>query len=42
VEDYGKIFVGEPYEVDKEASDIAGLELEYLKLIEAGKTELEV
>lgn len=41
VEDYGKIFVGEPYEVDKEASDIAGLELEYLKLIEAGKTELE-
>lgn len=41
VEDYGKIFVGEPYEVDKEASDIAGLETEYLELIEAGKVELE-
>jgi len=41
VEEYGKIFVAEPYEVDKEASDIAELEIEYLELIEAGKAELE-
>lgn len=41
VEEYGKIFVGEPYEVDKEASDIAGLETEYLDLIEANRVQLE-
>lgn len=41
VEDYGKIFVGEPYEVDKEASEIAGLETGYLELIEAGRAQLE-
>jgi hypothetical protein len=34
VEDYGKIFVGAPYEVDSEASDAAGLTTVYLQLIE--------
>ena len=37
----GKIFVGEPYEVDREAAQESGIEPEYLKLIESGKAELE-
>jgi len=41
VEEYGKIFIGEPYEVDKEASDMAGLDTEYLSLIETGKVDIE-
>ncbi len=41
VEEYGKILVGEPYEIDREASKIAGLDLEYLELIEVGKLQLE-
>jgi uncharacterized protein (DUF362 family) len=32
-EDYGKIFVGTPYEVDSEASTDAGMTPEYLRLI---------
>ncbi|MBM3149368.1 MAG: DUF362 domain-containing protein [Chloroflexi bacterium] len=40
-EQYGKIFVGEPYEVDREAAEAAGIEVGYLSLIEAGKAELE-
>ena len=39
--EYGKIFAGEPYEIDQEASKISGLHEEYLELIEAGKAELE-
>jgi len=41
VEDYGKIFIGEPYEVDREASQDAGIETEYLALIDSGRSELE-
>jgi hypothetical protein len=42
VEEYGKIFAGEPYEVDQEATQASGgVELGYLALIEAGKAELE-
>ena len=33
VEDYGKIFVGEPYEVDCEVSETLGLKAGYLELI---------
>ena len=33
-EDYGKIFVGAPYEVDSEASNAAGVTTVYLQLIE--------
>jgi len=40
-EDYGKIFIGEPYEVDREAAEAAGLKAEYLNLIKAAKVELE-
>jgi hypothetical protein len=36
-EDHGKIFIGEPYQIDCEVSRMAGVEKEYLKLIEAAK-----
>lgn len=41
VEEYGKVFVGEPYEVDCEASQMLGLRTEYLDLIKALKVEFE-
>lgn len=40
-EPYGRIFMGEPYEVDREASRAAGLKPEYLDMIDAGRAELE-
>lgn len=40
-EEYGKIFMGEPYEVDRQASKAARIKSKYLQLIEEGKTELE-
>lgn len=41
IEEYGKILVGEPYEIDREAAQISSAEANYLTLIEAGKAELE-
>ncbi len=41
VEDFGKIFIGEPYEVDREVSEVLGLQPEYLDLIKLAKVELE-
>ena len=41
VEDFGKIAVGEPYEVDSEISEKLGLRPEYLSLIKSAKVELE-
>ena len=41
VEEYGKIFVGEPYEIDREVSDLLGLKTGYLELIKSAKVELE-
>ena len=41
IEECGKIFIGEPYEVDCEASAALGLKTEYLDLIKAAKVELE-
>lgn len=41
IEEFGKIFAGEPYEVDYEASREEDLQADYLELIEAGKAELE-
>ncbi len=41
VEDYGKVFVGEPYQVDNEASQALGLKTDYLDLIKAAKVEFE-
>lgn len=40
IEQYGKIFAGEPFEIDKEATHVERLEMYYLKLIETGKAEL--
>ena len=37
VEEYGKVFIGEPYEVDCEASAALGLKTGYLDLIEEAK-----
>jgi hypothetical protein len=42
VEDCGKIFVGEPYEVDCEASELLGLKAEYLDLIKTARAEFEI
>ncbi|MCX6000699.1 MAG: hypothetical protein NTU41_14255, partial [Chloroflexi bacterium] len=39
-EDFGKIFVGEPYETDCEASRAAGVVTEYLQWIEIARTQL--
>ena len=41
VEKYEKIFAGEPYEIDREASQIDKLTTGYLEFIESGKSELE-
>ena len=41
VEDYGKVFVGEPYEVDSEVSELLGLKTDYLDLIRRAKVDLE-
>lgn len=38
IEDYGKIFVGPPYEVDCQASHAAGVAAEYLRLIEEAQS----
>ena len=36
-----RIFVGEPYEVDREVSELLGLKTKYLDLIKSAKVELE-
>ena len=41
IEEYGKIFVGEPYEVDREVSETLGLKTEHLNLIKSAKVEFE-
>jgi hypothetical protein len=38
----GKIFVGEPYQVDTEAARALGIKTDYLKLIDETKVDLEV
>ena len=40
-EDYGKIFVGEPFQVDSEVSELLGLKAEYLDLIKVARVGLE-
>ena len=40
VEEYDKVFIGEPYEVDREVADELGLKVEYLDLIRSAKVEL--
>ena len=41
VEECGKVFLGEPYEVDREASQELGIKTDYLDLIELAKVEFE-
>lgn len=41
IEEYGKVFIGEPYRIDCEASDTLGLKTEYLELIDVAKVEFE-
>jgi len=41
VEEYGKVFIGEPYQIDCEASQTLGLKTEYLDLIDVAKVEFE-
>lgn len=40
-EDYGKILMGEPHQIDLKASQIAGVDCEHLKLINEGRVQLE-
>jgi hypothetical protein len=40
-EDYGKILVGEPHEVDLRASQLAGVSCQHLKLISQGRVQLD-
>jgi hypothetical protein len=41
VEECGKVFVAEPYEVDSEASRVLGLKTDYLDLIKEARVGLE-
>ena len=41
VEEYDKIFIGEPYDVDHEVAEVLGLKVGYLDLIKEAKVELE-
>ena len=41
IEEYGKVFIGEPYEVDCEVSEALGLKTGYLDLIKAAKVGFE-
>jgi len=41
IEEYGKVFIGEPYEVDFEASEALGLKTGYLDLIKGAKMRFE-
>lgn len=40
-DNFGKIFEGEPYEIDREATALLGLDQQYLDIIKAGKIDLE-
>jgi uncharacterized protein (DUF362 family) len=41
VEDYDKIFIGEPYDADHEVAETLGLKIGYLELIKSAKVELQ-
>jgi hypothetical protein len=41
VEEYGKVFVGEPFEVDWEASEAVGARSDYLGLIDSARAEFD-
>ncbi len=41
VEEYGKIFVGEPFEIDDEACQVLGIKSEYIDLIKVARVGFE-
>jgi uncharacterized protein (DUF362 family) len=41
VEDFGKILIGGPHEIDLKAAQIAGVDCEHLRLINEGRVQLE-
>jgi uncharacterized protein (DUF362 family) len=41
VEEYDKVFIGEPYAADKEVAEALGLKIGYLDLIESAKVEMQ-
>lgn len=41
IQDFGKIYVGEPFELDSELSKMLGTPAEYLDLIQVGQAQLE-
>lgn len=41
IEHMGKMLIGEPYEVDREASQLAGIETQHLRLIDEARNQLE-
>jgi uncharacterized protein (DUF362 family) len=41
VENYDKVFIGEPYDADQEVADTLGLKISYLELIKSAKVELQ-
>ena len=42
VEEYGKVFVGEPYQVDSEAAQALGIKTNYLELIKKARVGFEI
>jgi hypothetical protein len=42
VEKYGKVFVGEPYQVDAEAVQALGIKTDYLERIKEAKVDFEI
>jgi len=40
-ENYGKIFIGEPYEVDSEVAEVLGIKMDYLELIKEARDAFE-
>lgn len=41
VEEYDKVFIGEPYDADREVAEALGLKIGYLDLIKSAKVELQ-
>jgi uncharacterized protein (DUF362 family) len=41
VEDYDKVFIGEPYDADREVAETLGLKISYLDLIKSAKVEMQ-
>jgi hypothetical protein len=42
IEECGKVFIGEPYQVDREASEVLGLKTDYLDLIKMAEVGFDI